>query len=185
MYDPQASMSYDQSQTDDEQYTSTFFCRALYDYQADDPSYLPFHKDDIIEVLTRLESGWWDGLLNDQRGWFPSNYVIPISDEEAEAALSGRQDPGSQDDSMVDMAYTMSQALSPSDSGANWLNGGDAVYDVQRTVGSRNGGTADGGAATHGDFWVPRVTQDGRVSLQHVMMHSRASPELCARRYST
>ena len=120
MYDPQASMTYDQTQgAGDEQFISTFFCRALYDYQTNDSSSLSFRKGDVIEVLTQLESGWWDGLLNDERGWFPSNYVTMISDPEAEAALNGSEYPGSQaslpDDSMVDMAHTMSQALSQSD----------------------------------------------------------------------
>ena len=89
-------MTYDQPQAGDEQYISTFFCRALYDYQTNDSSSLSFHKGDIIEVLTRLESGWWDGLLNEERGWFPSNYVTVISDQEAEAALNGSEYPSSQ-----------------------------------------------------------------------------------------
>jgi SH3 domain len=71
-----------------DEFILTFFCRALYDHQTNDPSYLSFRRDDIIEVLTQQESGWWDGLLGDERGWFPSNYVILISDEEAEAALA-------------------------------------------------------------------------------------------------
>ncbi|KAI1790116.1 ras GEF, partial [Ganoderma leucocontextum] len=166
MHDPQASMSYDQSQAGDEQYTSTFFCRALYDYQTNDSSSLSFNKGDIIEVLTRLESGWWDGLLNDERGWFPSNYVTMISDQEAEAALNGSEYPSSQaslpDDSMVDMAHTMSQALSQTDVDPDWLAGEDADYPAQRTAGYTNGASGNGGAQ-HSDFWVPQVSQDGRI----------------------
>jgi len=58
-------------------------CRvqALYPYQSADPSSLSFGKGDIIEVLTQLESGWWDGWCNGLRGWFPSNYVEIIEDE--------------------------------------------------------------------------------------------------------
>ena len=67
-------------QPSDDQYLTTFFCRALYDYRSQDASSLSFYKGDIIEVLTELESGWWDGLLNDERGWFPSNYVQRITD---------------------------------------------------------------------------------------------------------
>ena len=67
----------------EEQYISTFFCRALYDYQTNDNSSLSFRRGDIIEVLTQLPSGWWDGLLGDERGWFPSNYVTSISEQEA------------------------------------------------------------------------------------------------------
>ncbi|KAJ3981017.1 SH3 domain-containing protein, partial [Lentinula detonsa] len=51
------------------------FCRAKYPYTAQDASALTFTTGSIIEVLTRQESGWWDGMLGDERGWFPSNYV--------------------------------------------------------------------------------------------------------------
>ena len=78
-------------QPEEEQFLSTFFCRALFDYQTDNDSSLSFHKDDIIEVLTRLDSGWWDGLLGQERGWFPSNYVTVISDQEADAALAAAE----------------------------------------------------------------------------------------------
>jgi son of sevenless len=39
-----------------EEYISTFFVKALYDYDSEDPSALSFHRGDIIEVLTRLVS---------------------------------------------------------------------------------------------------------------------------------
>ncbi|KAN0064766.1 cell division cycle-related protein [Thecaphora frezii] len=69
----------------------SFFVRALYDFESSDTSSLSFRKGAIIEVLTQLESGWWDGLMdNDVRGWFPSNYVEPISDEEAEVELAAQ-----------------------------------------------------------------------------------------------
>ena len=72
---------------DHTQYLSAVFCRALYDYQSRDASSLSFRKGDIIEVLTQLDSGWWDGLLHDERGWFPSNYVAPVSEQEMEQEL--------------------------------------------------------------------------------------------------
>lgn len=174
MHDPQA----DQPQAGDEQYISTFFCRALYDYQTNDSSSLSFHKDDIIEVLTRLESGWWDGLLNDERGWFPSNYVTVISDQEAEAALNASDYPSSQaslpDDSMVDMAHTMSQALSQTDDG-DWL-GGDADYQPPPVAGyATSNGASHHGGAQQNDFWVPQVGQDGRV--RRFLVVGRSSPD--------
>ncbi|KND03422.1 uncharacterized protein SPPG_08888 [Spizellomyces punctatus DAOM BR117] len=49
--------------------------RALYDYTGAEESSLTFRKGNVIQVLTQLESGWWDGLCNGERGWFPSNYV--------------------------------------------------------------------------------------------------------------
>jgi hypothetical protein len=56
------------------------FVKALYDFDSKDNSSLSFKKNDIIQVLTQLESGWWDGLCNGERGWFPSNYVTAESE---------------------------------------------------------------------------------------------------------
>lgn len=170
----------------EEQYITTFFCRALYDYQTNDASSLSFRRGDIIEVLTRLESGWWDGLLGEERGWFPSNYVTVISDQEAEAALSASDTDGpqpTQDDAVVDMAHSLSsvsvssvpsipQALSQSDRDGNWLdrdadfpphnthqreqNESEGYYQVEAQPPQQQEG------AQH-DFWVPRVGADGRV----------------------
>ena len=64
------------------------FCRALYDYQSTDTSGLSFRRHDVIRVLNKVETGWWDGVLGDVRGWFPSNYVTTISAEEAAAQRS-------------------------------------------------------------------------------------------------
>jgi son of sevenless len=56
------------------------YVRALYNYEADDHTSLSFSQGDVIQVLTQLESGWWDGVINNVRGWFPSNYCAVISD---------------------------------------------------------------------------------------------------------
>lgn len=89
--------------------STTFFVQAEYAFASTDPSALSFSEGDVIEVLTRLESGWWDGLLllptdakdgaepdqaagGGRRGWFPSNYVRIISDEEAEAWFLKREE---------------------------------------------------------------------------------------------
>ncbi|EEB96007.1 hypothetical protein MPER_04932 [Moniliophthora perniciosa FA553] len=61
------------------------FCRVLYDYENPDASSeLKIRQGDVIEILSKQPSGWWDGLLGEERGWFPSNYVTMISVEEAE-----------------------------------------------------------------------------------------------------
>lgn len=54
------------------------FVRAKFDFEATDPSALSFSQGDVIEVYTKLESGWWDGMLGETRGWFPSNFVEVI-----------------------------------------------------------------------------------------------------------
>jgi son of sevenless-like protein len=149
-----------QTQASEDQYISTFFCRALYDYQARDASSLSFHKNDIIEVLTQLESGWWDGLLGDERGWFPSNYVSPLSDEEVESALSGSeyslQHPPTSNESLVDMSHAFG------DRDRDWPGN-----EVDRS-GSHNGlveaaAVTMGGASQSSDFWMPQITSDAQV----------------------
>jgi son of sevenless len=36
---------------------------------------LSFRAGQVIHVLNRDQTGWWDGELDGRRGWFPSNYV--------------------------------------------------------------------------------------------------------------
>ncbi|CAE6464240.1 unnamed protein product [Rhizoctonia solani] len=36
---------------------------------------LSFRAGQVIHVLNRDSTGWWDGELEGRRGWFPSNYV--------------------------------------------------------------------------------------------------------------
>ena len=83
--------SNDQMTTEMDDAPSSFWVRAMYDYESTDDSSLTFSRGDIVEVLTQLESGWWDGLIDTERGWFPSNFVTIISDEEAEAELALRR----------------------------------------------------------------------------------------------
>ncbi|KAI8646558.1 ras guanine nucleotide exchange factor domain-containing protein [Parasitella parasitica] len=55
--------------------------QALYPFKSNDSSSLSFSQDDLIDVLNKLPSGWWDGLCNGTRGWFPSNYVRVIASD--------------------------------------------------------------------------------------------------------
>ncbi|KDR82799.1 hypothetical protein GALMADRAFT_56871 [Galerina marginata CBS 339.88] len=50
---------------------------ALHDYfpSPQNPTCLSFRTGQVIHVLNRDTSGWWDGELEGRRGWFPSNYV--------------------------------------------------------------------------------------------------------------
>lgn len=139
----------------DDQFT-TLFCRALYDYEAQDASALSFRRNDIIEVLTQQPSGWWDGLLGDERGWFPSNYVTVISDEEAELAFSGSE--FSNPDGMVAVGDI---SLRGGAQGENeeWL-------DNEITLGTGMPGVATvaaTGPSQPSDFWMPDVAPDGQV----------------------
>ncbi|KAF8903143.1 ras guanine nucleotide exchange factor domain-containing protein [Gymnopilus junonius] len=50
---------------------------ALHDYvpPPQNTTCLSFRAGQVIHVLSRDQSGWWDGELEGRRGWFPSNYV--------------------------------------------------------------------------------------------------------------
>ena len=149
----------------EEQY-SVLFCRALYDYEAQDPSALSFRRDDIIEVLTQQPSGWWDGLLGKERGWFPSNYVVVISDEEAELAFS------TADYSTVDGQNSGIQLI-PGDISHSTPGGTQAENDewpdseASFRNGSQDNSTSNFTRSLHSnqpsDFWMPEVTPDGQV----------------------
>ncbi|KAG0341389.1 hypothetical protein BG004_006046 [Podila humilis] len=69
--------------------------RAMYDFDSEDATNLTFKKDDVIQVLAQLESGWWAGHCQGRQGWFPSNYVEVIGDEEEDDLDS--QDEENQD----------------------------------------------------------------------------------------
>ncbi|GAA5906795.1 hypothetical protein JCM8208_000042 [Rhodotorula glutinis] len=72
------------------------FVRAIYSYSGTDNSSLSFRQGDIIEVLSTLDSGWWDGVVLESgtRGWFPSNYTEPVDEDEAMRAAGAGDDAG-------------------------------------------------------------------------------------------
>ncbi|KAI1793272.1 ras GEF [Ganoderma leucocontextum] len=68
---------------------------AMHDFAPQQPNVtcLSFRAGQVIHVLNRDSSGWWDGELEGRRGWFPSNYVTSevglLTDEE----LPGTKNP--------------------------------------------------------------------------------------------
>ncbi|ORX44617.1 ras GEF [Hesseltinella vesiculosa] len=66
---------------------------ALYDYTSQDPASLCFQQGEVIQVLAKLESGWWDGWCNGRRGWFPSNYVQQVPTDLPLRSLSPHPEP--------------------------------------------------------------------------------------------
>jgi son of sevenless-like protein len=147
---------------DEESFISTFFVRALYDYQSNDPSSLSFRRDDIIEVLTRLDSGWWDGLLGEERGWFPSNYVTVISAQEAEATLGSLDSStGYSSSEATDTEVDMAAAMGDSGNESDWAGSG---IDMERVaINNTRQAATTGKSAT--DFWVPQISADGQVDF--------------------
>lgn len=57
---------------------------ALYDFPGTQPSHLPLNLGDTIYVLSKSETGWWDGVIISSngdllRGWFPHNFVRSVN----------------------------------------------------------------------------------------------------------
>jgi hypothetical protein len=50
-------------------------------YKAEDASQLSLHTGRIVEVLEKLENGWWRGVTDDREGWFPANFVRKLDGE--------------------------------------------------------------------------------------------------------
>lgn len=49
--------------------------RALFSYNAQRHDELSFTEDEVISVLNKNSSGWWEGEVSGRRGLFPGNYV--------------------------------------------------------------------------------------------------------------
>lgn len=127
------------------------YVRALYDYDADDRTSLSFRQGDIIQVITQLESGWWDGVINGVRGWFPSNYcavVSPPKDDVREAESSADEGDGS---GTVDGSQDLGSYSEASDTDDD---GGHTQLPLEGTEPDKEEEAA---------FWIPQATPDGRL----------------------
>jgi hypothetical protein len=75
-----------------EQELTTLLARALFAYAASDgqSDELSFPSGATIRVFEQADSGWWRGALEGsaQHGWFPSNFVRPISSRVVETHLA-------------------------------------------------------------------------------------------------
>ena len=48
---------------------------AQYDYTAEREDELMIFENDVIYVTNRPGSGWWEGITNGQKGYFPPAYT--------------------------------------------------------------------------------------------------------------
>lgn len=55
----------------------------LYDFESSDPDHLPFHRNEILEIVKKEESGWWAALRDDRVGWVPKAFVTELTDDAA------------------------------------------------------------------------------------------------------
>ncbi|XP_036377713.1 SH3 domain-containing kinase-binding protein 1 isoform X2 [Megalops cyprinoides] len=87
-------------------------CRAAFSYIPQNEDELELKIGDIIEILSEVEEGWWEGSLNGKRGVFPSNFT---------KELLG--DPG---DSLTPQDEVRSTRTSVKDSTGSESDGGDS-----------------------------------------------------------
>jgi len=48
---------------------------AAFDYTAQSADELSFAAGDVITILKKDDSGWWEGELHGRKGWIPANYM--------------------------------------------------------------------------------------------------------------
>ncbi|VDK35240.1 unnamed protein product [Taenia asiatica] len=53
-------------------------CRALYQFEAENDTELDFSEGDVIQLIRQVDENWYEGRLNDKKGFFPVNYVEVI-----------------------------------------------------------------------------------------------------------
>lgn len=153
--------------------TTSFFVQAEYPFTSPDGSALSFARGDVIEVLTQLESGWWDGLLaGGERGWFPSNYVRRIGDEDAERWFLAREREGGVQSRQEEERMLLHSEADPAAASLFYhpVASPDMCNDpLHQTIPAPNThpvglGTVDPGSPeTDADFWIPSLTTDGQV----------------------
>lgn len=130
------------------------YVRALYDYEADDRTSLSFRHGDVIQVITQLESGWWDGIINGVRGWFPSNYcaVVTGSDDDGRSKQNGHGGGDASADSSTEDEYE-------EDYDEELDSEGNPRDDCSRLPIEGTKSKEQEEAA----FWIPQATPDGRL----------------------
>ncbi|KAI9173297.1 HOG (high osmolarity glycerol) pathway protein [Blastocladiella emersonii ATCC 22665] len=69
--------------------------RAMYDFEAQDPSELSFAEGALIYILERKYPGWLLGILGDDEGLVPENYVCIEDDTSENASEAGGASAGS------------------------------------------------------------------------------------------
>ncbi|KAK6594733.1 RasGEF domain-containing protein, partial [Botrytis cinerea] len=114
-----------------------------------------FSRGDIIQVITQLESGWWDGVINGVRGWFPSNYCQVVSGPED--VLDGKPNGVGMgiDDEIDDDEDDEEQYEEQYD---------DEGEESERDDFSHLPATGVNSNGRSGvDFWIPQATPDGRL----------------------
>ena len=132
---------------------TALYVRALYDYKTDDRTSLSFRQGDTIQVLTQLASGWWDGVINGVRGWFPSNYCVVVSGPEDALTRNGPQ---------IDSGEISAES-GTEDEYEEYDEGQDGRQGYRREDLGPSTEDAENREQEEAAFWIPQATPDGRL----------------------
>ena len=128
------------------------YVRALYDYEADDRTSLSFRQGDTIQVITQLASGWWDGIINGVRGWFPSNYCVIVA---------GPEDVNAKDAHIRSPNGADASGRSSTEECEDYDDGQGSMQSAREPRLSLDG--AENREQEEAAFWIPQATPDGRL----------------------
>ncbi|CAL8104805.1 unnamed protein product [Calicophoron daubneyi] len=57
------------------QLQQTPVCKAMFDFEAENPFELSFHEGDLLKLIEQVDENWFLGELNGKQGHFPTTYV--------------------------------------------------------------------------------------------------------------
>ncbi|KAG0287860.1 hypothetical protein BGZ96_008279 [Linnemannia gamsii] len=140
---PELQLDQHQGEVEEDETEPFVVVRALYPFHSEEPSSLSFEREELIQVLTQLDSGWWYGFCHGEHGWFPSNYVEEVTQDELDLASEAASD---------DEHHRQH---------AEHSDPGEHDHEEDEDHHSSDGEDDDG--SSNGDFWLPQTTPDGQV----------------------
>jgi son of sevenless-like protein len=82
--------SFDSSSDSGDWIVKSVLC--LHDFEASEECHLSFRKNEVLDIVKEEDSGWWAALRDDEVGWIPSTFVLPVSQDMAEKLRGLRPD---------------------------------------------------------------------------------------------
>ncbi|XP_075936391.1 SH3 domain-containing kinase-binding protein 1 isoform X3 [Anarhichas minor] len=99
-------------------------CKAAFSYAPQHEDELELKIGDVIEIISEVEEGWWEGFVNGKTGMFPSNFTkvvqtesetssLDTSQEELHSTRTSKDSPGSESDGGDSRSETGSGEIQP------------------------------------------------------------------------
>ncbi|XP_034415624.1 SH3 domain-containing kinase-binding protein 1 isoform X3 [Cyclopterus lumpus] len=99
-------------------------CKAAFSYAPQHEDELELKIGDVVEIISEVEEGWWEGFLNGKTGMFPSNFTkvvqtesetssLDTSQEELRSNRTSKDSPGSESDGGDSRSETGSGEIQP------------------------------------------------------------------------